>query len=99
MTNGPPLHLPALQASFLEHPFESLQAVPSAAIGFEQVPVSGSQLPATWQLSEAAQTTPAHLSTPGAEDPAHESRTAAIPPSAIEIGVRGTKAGFLRGGR
>ena len=42
----------------------SLQGVLSAAIGFEQRPSAGLQAPATWQASEAVQTTgldPAHM--------------------------------------
>jgi len=35
----------------------SLQAVPLATGGFEQVPVEGSQTPAAWQASEAEQVT------------------------------------------
>lgn len=39
------------------HAFPSLQAVPSVATGFEQMPVVLSQVPATWQASLAAHTT------------------------------------------
>src|SRR2546426_207329 len=35
----------------------SLQLVPSAAFGFEHVPVAGLQVPATWHWSLAVQTT------------------------------------------
>jgi hypothetical protein len=35
----------------------SLQLVPSAALGFEQTPEDGSQAPAAWHWSDAAQTT------------------------------------------
>lgn len=35
----------------------SLQAVPSGAFGFVQIPVAGLQAPALWQASRAAQTT------------------------------------------
>ena len=39
------------------HPFPSLQAVPSGFGGFEQLPVAGLQVPASWHWSGAAQTT------------------------------------------
>jgi hypothetical protein len=42
----------------------SLQLVPSAFAGFEQVPVAVSQVPATWHWSEAVHTTgfpPTHV--------------------------------------
>src|SRR5438045_3420504 len=45
---GPlPPHAPAWQVSVCVQPLPSLQAVPSAAAGFEHVPVAGSQVPAT----------------------------------------------------
>ena len=39
------------------HPFPSLQAAPSGFGGFEQVPVAGLHVPASWQGSDAVQTT------------------------------------------
>ena len=42
---------PLVQAS------PSLQAAPFVLAGLEQVPVAGSQVPATWHWSEAVQTT------------------------------------------
>src|SRR5262249_26144711 len=41
----------------LVHGLPSLHAVPSRAVGFEQRPVAGSQVPATWHWSEAPQST------------------------------------------
>src|SRR6185295_2209504 len=38
-------------------PFPSLQATPSGLAGLEQVPVNGSQVPASWHWSDAVQTT------------------------------------------
>jgi len=46
-----------MQASPAVQAFPSLHAVPSAAAGTEQAPVTGSQLPATWHWSAAAQVT------------------------------------------
>jgi hypothetical protein len=51
-------HAPAAHTSPDPH------AVPSVAFGFEQAPLEGSQVPATWQASAGAQATglaPAHL--------------------------------------
>ena len=44
------------------HELPSLQVVPFAAVGFEQTPVVGSQVPAAWHWSLAVHTTalPAH---------------------------------------
>ena len=39
------------------HALPSLQAVPSGASGFEQAPVEGLQVPATWHWSLAVQVT------------------------------------------
>jgi hypothetical protein len=53
-----------MQASPAVQAFPSLHAVPSAAAGTEQAPVTGSQVPATWHWSAAAQVTgvaPAHV--------------------------------------
>jgi hypothetical protein len=52
-----PMQAPAWHVSDWVHAFPSLQAVPSAAGGFEHVPLVGSQLPGTWQASLAVQVT------------------------------------------
>jgi hypothetical protein len=55
---------PAWHESVCVHASSSLHAVPSALAGFEQVPVPGSQLPASWHWSLATQTTgfePVHV--------------------------------------
>jgi hypothetical protein len=52
-----PVHVPAWHVSVWVHASPSLQAVPLAALGFEQAPVPGLQTPATWHWSLAAQTT------------------------------------------
>ena len=57
-TTGLPLtQLPAWQASVWVQALPSLQAAPSAAAGFVQVPVDGTHVPATWHWSDAVQTT------------------------------------------
>jgi hypothetical protein len=46
------------------HAFPSEQAVPFGAVGFEQVPVPGLHVPATWHWSLALQVTgfePVHV--------------------------------------
>jgi hypothetical protein len=58
-----PAHVPFVHASPLVHTSPSLQDVPSAAAGFEQVPVAESQTPAVWHWSCAEHATgfdPAH---------------------------------------
>jgi hypothetical protein len=52
-----PVQTPAWQVSVCVHMLPSLQVVPSAAAGSVQAPVDGSQVPAVWHWSEAAQTT------------------------------------------
>ena len=42
-----PAQTPAAQTSFVVQAFPSLHAVPLEAVGFEQVPVAGLQVPAT----------------------------------------------------
>src|SRR5438876_1181443 len=54
---GPPTQLPFWQASSVVQALPSLQAVPLGFAGFEHLPVAGSQVPAVWHWSEAAQTT------------------------------------------
>jgi hypothetical protein len=52
-----PVHVPFWHVSVFVHALPSLQVVPLAATGLEQVPVPGSQVPAVWQESEAVQVT------------------------------------------
>src|SRR5439155_454128 len=52
-----PVHTPLSQVSVWVQALPSLQAVPSSFAGFEQVPLAGSQVPASWHWSGAAQTT------------------------------------------
>ena len=56
-TGFPDTQAPARQVSASVQAFPSLQAVPSPFAGFEQTPDCGSQVPATWHWSAAAQTT------------------------------------------
>src|SRR5207253_2002595 len=57
VTAEPPVQAPAWQASPVLQALPSLQVVPSAATGFEQAPLAGSQVPATWHWSLAVQVT------------------------------------------
>src|SRR5207247_1069808 len=52
-----PMQLPAWQVSLCVQASPSAQALPSAWFGLEQVPLAGSQTPATWHWSSAVQTT------------------------------------------
>jgi hypothetical protein len=52
-----PMHVPLRQKSPWVHRLPSEHAVPSVAVGFEQTPLVGSQVPATWHASLAVQTT------------------------------------------
>jgi hypothetical protein len=52
-----PTQTPVAQASACVHALPSLQIVPFAAVGFEHEPLAGSQVPATWHASLAAQVT------------------------------------------
>src|SRR5207245_2531427 len=56
-TGFAPVQVPAWQVSVWVQAFPSLQAAPSALAGLEQVPLAGSQVPATWHWSRAVQTT------------------------------------------
>jgi len=47
-TTGLPVHVPAWQVSLWVQASPSLQAEPSALLGFEQVPVPALQMPAAW---------------------------------------------------
>jgi hypothetical protein len=51
------VHVPLWQVSVGVQLLLSLQAVPFTATGFEHPPVVGSQVPATWHWSDAAQVT------------------------------------------
>src|SRR5439155_680281 len=57
VTGFVPLHSPAWQVSVRVQALPSLQAVASGFAGFEHAPVAGSQVPASWHWSAAAQTT------------------------------------------
>jgi hypothetical protein len=52
----PPVQVPFWQVSVCVQVLPSLQAEPSALVGFEH-PVAGSHVPATWHWSEAVQVT------------------------------------------
>jgi len=57
VTGLAPVHVPDWHVSLCVHAFPSLHAAPSAALGFEQDPVCGSQTPATWHWSLAVHVT------------------------------------------
>src|SRR5437773_230846 len=57
MTGLAPVQVPARQVSLWVHALPSLQVVPSTSRGLEQVPLAGSQVPATWHWCGAEQTT------------------------------------------
>ena len=52
-----PVHTPAWHVSVCVHRLPSLHAVPFGAAGFEQAPVPGSHVPATWHWSLAVHVT------------------------------------------
>src|SRR5439155_1491563 len=59
-----PVHVPDSQVSVWVQALPSLHAVPFEALGFEQVPVAGSHVPATWHWSLAEHVTgfePVHV--------------------------------------
>jgi hypothetical protein len=62
-TTGLPVHAPAWQVSLSVQRFPSVQFVPLFAFGFEQMPVAGLQVPATWHWSSAVHVTgvPVHV--------------------------------------
>jgi hypothetical protein len=63
-TVTPGVQAPETQVSFTSHALPSLQAVPSATVGFEHCPVDGLHVPAMWHWSEAVHVTgfdPAHI--------------------------------------
>jgi hypothetical protein len=53
---GVPWHTPDLQASFMVQGLLSVQSAPLFPGGLEQIPVSGSHIPAMWQASSGVQT-------------------------------------------
>src|SRR5215813_9824524 len=58
-TGLPPVQTPAWQVSVWVQASPSSQAVPSGAAGLVHAPVAGSQVPAVWHWSRAAQATAA----------------------------------------
>jgi hypothetical protein len=56
-TGLPPVHAPAWHVSVCVQAFESLHVAPFALAGFEQRPVLGLQVPASWHWSDAVHTT------------------------------------------
>ena len=77
-TGTPATQLPATHASPTVQASPSSHGVASAAAGFEQSPVDGSHVPASWHWSRCAQTT----ATPGTQPPAtHASPTVHASPS------------------
>src|SRR4029077_21094391 len=56
-TGFAPTQAPASQVSLWVQASPSVQAVPFGFSGLEQVPLAGSQVPATWHWSRAVQTT------------------------------------------
>jgi len=64
-----PVHTPAWQVSVSVQALPSSHAAPLVRVGLEQRPVLGSQVPAAWHWSLAAQVTPTQWSTP-AQTPA-----------------------------
>ena len=54
---GAPPHVPSVHVSFTVQKSPSSQDVPLVFGGFEQWPVVGLQVPASWHWSEAVQTT------------------------------------------
>jgi hypothetical protein len=56
-TGSDPAHVPAWQRSCRVHALPSMHAVPFGFIGFEQTPLAGSHVPASWHWSLATQTT------------------------------------------
>ena len=57
MTELLPVQVPPSQVSVWVHALPSLHDVPSPLAGFEQVPVAGLQVPASWHWSEAVHVT------------------------------------------
>src|SRR5437667_266775 len=64
VTGLAPAHVPELHVSVCVQASPSLHDAPSAAFGFEQTPVAGLQVPATWHWSLAVHVTglaPTHV--------------------------------------
>src|SRR5436309_282760 len=64
MTGLEPVQMPVWHVSVCVQALPSLHAVPFSAFGFEQVPVAGSHVPATWHWSLAEHVTgfaPVHV--------------------------------------
>src|SRR6266852_752248 len=57
VTGFAPAHVPAWQVSVRVQALPSSHALPSGRAGLEHMPVAGSQVPASWHWSAAAQTT------------------------------------------
>jgi hypothetical protein len=57
VTGLPPTQLPLWHVSVSVQAFASLHVAPFAATGFEQVPLVGSHVPATWHWSDAVHVT------------------------------------------
>jgi hypothetical protein len=57
VVGGPAAHVPAWHVSPFVHAFPSEHDVPLGAVGVEQAPLNGLQVPATWQESAALQVT------------------------------------------
>jgi hypothetical protein len=64
VTGFDPVHTPVWHASVWVHALPSLQVVPFAALGFEQVPVLVLHVPARWHWSLAVQVTAVPPHTP-----------------------------------
>ena len=59
-----PVHVPAWHVSVCVQALPSLHEIPFGALGFEQVPVAGLHVPATWHWSLAVHVTglvPVHV--------------------------------------
>src|SRR5712691_5581536 len=56
-TGFAPTQAPAWQVSVCVQAFPSVQVLPFGLSGLEQVPLAGSQVPASWHWSSAVQTT------------------------------------------
>jgi hypothetical protein len=57
VTGLPPVHVPDWHVSVCVQRLPSLQLVPFATAGFEQVPVAGLHVPAAWHWSDAVHVT------------------------------------------
>ena len=83
-TGFEPSHTPEAQVSVCVQPSPSLHVDPSGFAGFEQRPVAGLHVPATWHWSWAAQTTgfdPVHAPDWQASVCVHASASSQLVPS------------------